>query len=125
MSIQDIALAWIVVADLKKAVKYYTQVVGLKLLEHNDEFGWAELAGENGGTRLGIAQQGGHCPMTAGNNAIVTLTVTDLVKAKNELTKKGAKLVGDMQEVPGHVKLQLFEDTDGNKLQLVEDLSKK
>ncbi len=125
MGIKDFKLAWIVVADLKKAIHYYTHVVGLKLLENNEKYGWAELGGEEGGARLGIAQQNDYCPIAAGLNAIVTLTVGDLAKAKSELAKKGAKSLGDVQEVPGHVKMQLFEDADGNKFQLVEELSKK
>ena len=49
-------LVWIVVNDLKKAIEFYTETVGLKLMEQNDQFGWAELEGHNGGARLGIAQ---------------------------------------------------------------------
>lgn len=115
-------LAWIVVNDVKKAVQFYTEVVGLKLMEFNEHYGWAELEGTEGGARLGIGQ----CQIKSeedvqpGQNAVLTFTVSDIENAVAELTKKGAKLIGPIQEIPGHVKMQTVTDTDGNRFQLVE-----
>jgi len=114
-----INLSWIVVKDLKIAIKFYTEVVGLQLREHHEEFGWAELSGAEGAI-LGIAQENPKMNEIAGTNAVVTVTVIDLDKARDDFTKKGAKLVGDVLEVPGHVKMQTFLDKDGNKLQIVQ-----
>jgi predicted enzyme related to lactoylglutathione lyase len=118
-------LSWIVVSDLKKAKEFFTNIVGLKVLNVSEEFGWAELGGESGGAVIGLAEES---PMmegiTAGNNAVITLTVEDADKATEALKKKGVELVGDMMEVPGHVKLQMFKDPDGNLLQIVEKLDK-
>ena len=123
MSIKNIGLAWIVVKDLKSAVKFYTEVVGLKLNEVHEQFGWAELSGHDGnGARLGIAQQSDMENIKAGQNAVVTLTVQDIAKAKKDLSKKGAKMIGDVLEIPRQVKLQTLVDHDGNHLQLVEVL---
>lgn len=113
-------LSWIVVKDLKKAVKFYTDTIGLKLMEMHDQFGWAELAGHDGGARLGIAQARSENTLEPGDNACVTFTVENLEKAKAALEEKGTKCVGDLQEVPGHVKLQMVVDPDGNHMQLVE-----
>lgn len=120
--IKQINLAWIVVSDFAKALKYYTEVVGLKVRESHPEFGWAELVGTEGGGCLGIAQANDRESIPAGSNAVVTFTVTDLAKAKAEFQRKGVKMIGDVCEVPGHVKLQTFVDTDGNRFQLVETL---
>jgi len=120
MHIQSMDLSWIVVKDLKEAVRFYTEVVGLKLIEIHEQFGWAELQGHEGGSRLGIAQQ---CDMSddkAGQNACVTLTVANLDEAKALLEKKMVRCVGPVQEVPGHVRLQMVVDPDGNRFQLVE-----
>lgn len=120
MQVKEIGLSWIVVKDVKAAVKYYTEVVGLKLMEFNEQYGWAELQGHGGGARLGIAQE---CPQEktkAGQNAVVTFTVADLEKAKGEMIKKGAKCQGDVIEVPGHVKMQTVVDNDGNSFQICE-----
>jgi predicted enzyme related to lactoylglutathione lyase len=115
-------LAWVVVKDFKKAVQFYKEVMGLVLLQVDEQFGWAEFQGKDGGMRLGVSQMCEHSG-PAGQNAVVALTVDDIVKAKAELEKKGAKCVGEMQEVPGHVKLQMIVDNDGNQFQLAQLLN--
>lgn len=118
-----IELVWIVVADLPKAIEYYTKILGMKLLEHVPEYGWAELQSVSQGARLGIAQADSSQGMHAGKNAVVTITVDDMDQARNHLIKKGATILGGIQEVPGHVKLQMLADPDGNHLQIVQKLS--
>lgn len=115
-------LAWIVVSDIKKAVEYYTKTVGLTLYNVSEEYGWAELGGEEGGAMLGIAQYQADCPIPKGSNAILTFKVSNIMNSIEEFSKKGAKLIGEVMEVPGHVKLQLLVDEDGNHYQLVEEL---
>ena len=123
METKSIELIWIVVKDLKKAVKFYTETAGLKLDVMSEEFGWAELHGHQGGTRLGIAEEKDE-PNTikSGHNACVTLTVENLDKALKDLKANHAKCIGDIQEIPGHVKMQMVSDTDGNIFQVVEKL---
>jgi predicted enzyme related to lactoylglutathione lyase len=89
---QSLDLAWIVVKDLKKAVKFYTETVGLKLLELHEEFGWAELQGPDGGARLGIGVENDKDPIKAGTNACVTFTHFQLAQifSKSCVTKKSA-----------------------------------
>lgn len=122
MAVKSSDLSWIVVSDFDKALRFFTDVVGLKLLTREDKYGWAELAGPDGGTQLGIAVAGKENHVKPGQNAIMTFTVSDLIRAKNEMSKKGTKMVGDVLEVPGHVKMQFFHDHDGNLFQLVEQL---
>ena len=125
MNIKSIDLAWIVVNDLPKSVKFYTEKVGLKLMEFHEGFGWAELQGQDGGIKLGLAQMQptGNDGINPGQNAVVTLTVDNIEDAIIDLKEKGAKLMGEIQEVPGHVKLQMVQDEDGNHFQLVECLN--
>lgn len=125
MKAKSIGLAWIIVKDFKKAIKFYTDVVGLKLKEMNEQWGWAELEGYDGeGMRLGIAQQRlkGEDPIEPGQNAVITFTVDNIEKAIQNMQKQGAALVGQIEEVPGHVKMQSVRDIDGNFFQLVEML---
>lgn len=119
----SIHLIWIVTKDFKKAVKFYTDVVGLKLLEMHDEFGWAELQGKDGGARLGIAQQNDIDGVAPGSNAVIAISVKDVEKARKEFSAKGAKMIGEILEIPGHVKLQTVVDQDGNRFQLAQQLS--
>lgn len=125
MQVKEIGLCWIVVKDIQAAVKYYTEVVGLQLAEFNENYGWAEFEGTEGGTRLGIAQEkpdgsNNNSPILAGQNAVMTFTVDNLDQVKALMIKKGAKCEGDVVEVPGHVKMQTIIDNDGNKFQICE-----
>lgn len=125
MRAKTMGLAWITVNDFKKAIQFYTEVVGLKLLEINEEWGWAELEGHEGGARLGIAQHqpsGCQNPVQAGQNAVLSFTVDDVDQARKDLEKQGATLIGPVEEVPGHVKMQLLRDTEGNYLNVVQVL---
>ena len=123
MKVKGIQLSWIVVKDLQKAIKFYTDIVGLKLLNQSPEYGWAELAGP-GGCTLGIAQENPQMDnkYVAGTNAIMTVSVEDIDKALAVYKKKGVRLIGDVVEVPGHVKMQTFSDQDGNLMQVVQTL---
>ena len=114
-------LCWIVVKDIQKAIEFYTNTIGLKLKEYNEEFGWAELSGEEGSI-VGLAQENPHIDSKAGTNAVITITVKDLVKACDHFLKQGATLVGEIIEIPGHVKMQTFLDKDRNTLQLAQIL---
>lgn len=121
MKTEGIFLSWIVVKDIKQAIKFYTDVVGLTLKEFHPEFGWAELAGPRGSS-LGIGQENSETPMKAGVNAVVTIAVDDIDVARQHYLAKGATLVGEVIEVPGHVKMQTFTDVDGNTMQIVQKL---
>lgn len=119
MVVQGIFLSWIVVKDIKTALKFYTEVVGLKLREYHEQYGWAELVGPDGAA-LGIAEESPQEAIKAGSNAVITVSVDNLEEARQEFIKKGVSLMGDVIDVPGHVKMQTFADQDGNTLQLVE-----
>lgn len=115
-------LSWLVVADIEKAVKFYTEIMGLELKEFNKEFGWAELGGSEGAL-LGLAQENIEYGMKAGTNAVVTISVDDIHKAIEEIKQQGVRLIGDPIEIPGDVKMQTLIDADGNMLQLVQNIS--
>jgi len=120
MAVKAINLSWITVKDFKKAIQYYTDVVGLKVDEISEEWGWAELSGHEGGAVLGIAAENEENPIKAGTNAVVTMTVESLETTCKELKGQGVELLGEVHEVPGHVKMQLCCDPDGNLFHIVE-----
>ena len=117
-------LSWIMVSDIKKAKKFFTEVLGLEVKTDNDEYNWLELAAKDGGSMLGVGQSNSNdeCSqgVTPGSNAIVTFTVDNLEATKAEFVKKGVNILGDIMEVPGHVKMLLFTDEDGNKFQICQ-----
>lgn len=125
MAVKSFNLAWISVKDFKKSIAFYRDVLGLKIHQLHEEFGWVEFQGSDGGALLGIGKEDIKESIRAGQNAVVTFVVDDILKSKAELIQKGVKMVGDIMEVPNTVKLQSFLDPDGNHAQLVEVLHKK
>ncbi len=120
MKTKSIGLLWIVVSNFKNALKFYTETMGLKVKELNEHYLWAELAGDEGGTRLGIAGSSEHSPIKPGQNAVFTVTVENLDRAIKHLKQKGVRLIGSIQEIPHEVKMQTAVDPDGNYFQLAE-----
>lgn len=120
MNAKSTNLAWISVSDFDKALKFYKETLGFKELSVSKEYGWAELQGVDGGGMIGIALKDPSGPIQPGNNAVITITVDKIESEIERLKGKSVQLIGDMQEVPGHVKMQLLKDQDGNHLQLVE-----
>lgn len=125
MKIKSLGLIWISVKNFDQSLQFYTQNLGMRLVERNDEYGWAELeANDNTGMRLGIARcaenNKADDQIAPGSNSIVTFTVDNIQQAIAELKQTKTRLLGSLQEIPGHVKLQMAVDPDGNHFQIVE-----
>lgn len=126
MAIKKISLCWVTVADIEKAKKFFTESCGLEMtMGSSAEHGWLEFVGQEGGMVLGVGQARKENQDAVGVNAVVTLTVDDIVATKNSMEKKGVVFVGDIMEVPGHVKMATFVDPDNNTFQLVQEIEKK
>jgi predicted enzyme related to lactoylglutathione lyase len=117
-------LSWIVVSDLEKARRFFVDALGLEEKTYVAEVGWSEMECSEGGARIGIAAEQQAGGVRAGQNAVMTFTVEDIEKTNQRLAANGVKLIGGVLEVPGHCKLQLFADADGNKFQLYQNTAK-
>ena len=121
-NIVGLPITWITVKDLKKALDFYVNVVGLEIVEKHWEFRWAELKGPEGG-RLGIAQEGPLNPFEAGNGAVMIIQVLDIEKAYADVKKReDLTFICDIKDYPGHARLFDIRDSDGNLMQFVEKL---
>jgi predicted enzyme related to lactoylglutathione lyase len=125
MAIKSIDLAWISTKDMKKAKAFFADKLGLKIISDSPEYGWMEFTGSECGASLGVGQDTKECDVKAGQNAIVTFTVDDIEKTKADLKAKGVTIVGDIMEVPGHVKLLYIKDEDGNLFHLAQPLGEQ
>ena len=122
MKIKNMSLAWVTVKDFAQAKKFFSETLGLTVSSEVEEYGWMELKAGEDSFLLGAGQCSSQNSIKPGQNAVLTLTVDDVIAAKNDLEKKGVCFVGEIIEVPGHVKMALFQDPDGNHFQLVEQL---
>jgi catechol 2,3-dioxygenase-like lactoylglutathione lyase family enzyme len=107
---------WFWVADMDRAVDFYTGRLGLGLrMRHGDD--WAEVDG--GGIRIGLhgGPGNGASPLPGGT---VVFEVDDLDLAKAGLEQKGLAFDEHLGEVPGYARYASFTDPDGNAMQLIE-----
>ncbi len=109
---------WFWVADMDRAVDFYTRTLGLELrMRHGDD--WAELDG--GDVRIGL-----HGGIAAGASPVpggtVVFEVDELDVTKAGLEQRGLSFDEHLGEVAGYARYASFTDPDGNALQLIEYL---
>jgi predicted enzyme related to lactoylglutathione lyase len=113
----EINVSWYQVNDMTAAKKFYGEVLGLNKTFEIE--GWCEFSHANGSASIGLNQ------LREGDNergATVVLRVDDLARVQKELTAKGVTFEGEVNEVPGVVRIATFRDPDGNRLQLCQVL---
>jgi catechol 2,3-dioxygenase-like lactoylglutathione lyase family enzyme len=109
------------VADLKRSIDWYGEVLGFKLLYQVEEIGWCELRTEVDGGRVNIGLSQVESPK-AGAGPTPTFGVKDIEEARSLLESRKVRFDGPTREYPGMVKLATFFDPDGNTLMLYESL---
>ncbi len=113
----QVMLSWFAVKDLAKARQFYGQVLGLE--KQFEMEGWAEYAHAPGAASIGLS---GNPAAQGSSGATVVLRVENLDQARKDLAKRGVQFDGDVEEVPGIVRLAAFRDPFGNRLQLAQVL---
>lgn len=111
------------VKDRKKAMQWYQDVLGFRMLYEVDEIGWCELATEVAGGRVNVGLSQVEKP-TVGGGPVPTFGVKDIEKSRAVLEGKKVRFDGPTREYPGMVKLATFYDADGHALMLYQDLQK-
>ena len=99
------------VKDMTAAIGWYERVMQCKLLYRADEIGWCELATPMTGVNIGLSQVE---TVVQGGGATNVFEVADIDAAKAHLDAEGVRQDGDIQHIPGMVKLITFYDPDGN-----------
>jgi lactoylglutathione lyase len=103
------------VRDLKRAVEFYRDALGLPLQFEDEKFGYASFAPE--GLRLGIARVDASAPELAslvGRHTGVGFGVPDLDAAYEELKAKGVPFPMSPAKQPWGGYMATFADLDGN-----------
>jgi predicted enzyme related to lactoylglutathione lyase len=99
------------VRDMTAAIAWYERVMQCKLLYRADEIGWCELATPMAGVNIGLSQLE---TVAQGGGATNVFEVADIDAAKAHLDAEGVRQDGDIQHIPGMVKLITFYDPDDN-----------
>ena len=106
---------WFWIRDMDRAVAFYTDVVGLRLVRRDGD-DWVELDG--GDVRLGLHGAGERPELPTGGT--VVLRVDDLDAAMATMQERGVAFEAHVGEVAGLARFASFADPDGNALQIIE-----
>jgi predicted enzyme related to lactoylglutathione lyase len=109
------------VANLEKAIEFYTKTLDFELMLKIDSLRWAELSFGMPGVEVGLGEGG----ETKGSGTVsLNIGVKDVDAARGLLERRGVKFLRETIEIPGKVKLADFADPDGNKIRLAQSLAK-
>lgn len=101
------------VQEMRRAVAFYRDVLGLRLVEDGDD--WSAF--DVDGVRVGLHDNYGK-PVQRGG-AVLTLRSTDIRADVEQLQAKGVKFHGKISDQPWG-SLISFEDSEGNALDLMQ-----
>ncbi|MFZ5814938.1 MAG: VOC family protein [Bacillota bacterium] len=117
MPVSGYSSIWYPVAAWEAAKRFYSEGLGLPLLQVSDEDGWALLAVPGGGPPFFLVRK----PARAGGSGgpVLGLTVTDLPALLEQVVACGGRVDPLVQEGSG-VRITTIYDPDGNLLELTE-----
>lgn len=104
------------VTDMRKAVAFYRDVLGLSLIEESS--GWSAF--DVNGVRLGLHERDPGAPL----GAVVTFEVENLDKAIENLRHRGVRFRGAAEHEEFGSLIE-FEDAEGNVAKLLEPRRRK
>lgn len=102
------------VRDLERAVRFYEGTLGLL-----KKYQFSDYAGFDCGVELGLKTWGELEPLRQGE-PLINFLVDDVDRAYKELVARGVKFLKEPRETPWGGKVALFQDPDGNTLQLTQ-----
>ncbi|MBP6380298.1 MAG: VOC family protein, partial [Sphingorhabdus sp.] len=105
------------VTDLDSSISWYEKILGCALLYRVDDIGWCEMQTHMDGVRIGLSQ---NQSVVQGGGATNVWSVANIEAAKAHLDTHGVRQDGDIQHIPGLVKLLTFFDPDGNAMMFAE-----
>jgi len=104
------------VSDLKKAAKFYEEILGLeKKYEYSSYVGF-----ECGGVEIGLIPKSAEGQKVSLVSPSVEFLVDDVDKAYRELKKKGVKFTKELHDEPWGGRQATFTDPDGNVLEIAQ-----
>ena len=101
------------VADLDRAIRFYTDMLGFQVTERRDDLRFAHLATNIPGLEIGLSEQ--EAPKGSGT-VLLNIGVADVASARRTLEAKGVVFRRPTVVIPGKVMLAEFADPDANLL---------
>ncbi len=111
--INKIAYLWVPTTDMNRAVEFYKNLLGFKLLFKRED--WSEF--NIGGQRLALCKVDSLHPSRTSPG--ISFTAQPIEQVMQSLRAKGVTFIEELQVYP-YGKLVHFQDPDGNVLGLYE-----
>ncbi|MGH9774844.1 MAG: VOC family protein [Candidatus Acidiferrales bacterium] len=112
------AVVTIIVTNMDRAVRFYTEILGMKLTHRFGDH-WATLKTDDGMT-VGLHPASKDSPAGRSGSITIGFEVSEAIeKAVASMMDKGVKFVGPIAD-DKEVKAAYFEDLDGNQMYVVE-----
>jgi predicted enzyme related to lactoylglutathione lyase len=111
--IKGVSAVWLPVTDMKRAVAFYGETLGLRVTEHDED--WSEV--DANGLRIGLNGSESESPRGDGGALIAFQPDGELEAEVERLAGEGVTFSGDITEHPWG-RIVPFKDPDGNDLQL-------
>ena len=107
------------VRDFERALRFYTETLGIPLALRSDEFHWAQLATGQAQLALERLDPADGEAALLGRFLGVSLAVADVFGTYEALFARGVDFLAPPEEMPWGGVLAHFRDPDGNVLTLV------
>ena len=106
-------LVQIGVANLDRAITFYTGTLGFTLTERRNDLKFAHIETNVPGLQIGLNEVA--APKGSGS-IVLNISVVDVASTRRQLESRGLKFRGETVIIPGKVALAEFADPDGNVL---------
>ena len=108
-------LIQLAVANLDRAIAFYTTTLDFELTERRDDSKFAHIRTNVPGLQIGLNEVA--APRGTGS-AVLNVSVANVAAARALLEKRGVAFRGETVVIPGKVALAEFADPDGNVLRV-------
>ena len=108
------------VTDWDRAIRFYSETLGMPVAFRSDELGWAQMAtgeGQLGLERVDPSDQEGQALI--GRFVGVSLQVSDILMTYQTLAERGVEFLAPPEKQPWGGMLAHLRDPDGNILTLL------
>ena len=113
----------IFVRDWERAIRFYTETLGIPTTFRGDDMGWAQLATGEANLALERVNPDSEEQDLVGRFVGVSLTVDDIHKTYETLKERGVEFTGPPAKMEWGGTLAHFKDPDGNVLTLLDSPS--
>jgi catechol 2,3-dioxygenase-like lactoylglutathione lyase family enzyme len=117
-----LATVRVFVTDWERAIRFYSDTLGMAVAHRSDEWGWAQMATGEGQLALERVDAGDdEGRALVGRFVGVSLQVANVVAIYEALAERGVEFVAPPERQPWGGILAHLRDPDGNVLTLVGD----